>query len=396
MIRWSTGGLNTIKLAQTFMKKNGIDAWISYDFKSSNPIFWRLIGRKLSTTRRCFLFIPSHGQARLLISSLDKAVFRGLGWSTVEYSSRIEMENEIKSLASGQTIVAMEYSPMCNIPYISRIDAGTVEMLSKMGLKVVSSADIFQYSAARWTRKELHSHMKAASEVAKVKNEAFEFVRKRVRSGKLLTEYDVQSFILQRFENENLVTEHKPIVAVDKNSADPHYRPTENNCAKIEAGDLLMVDLWAKTSKEGVFADMTWMAYLGRNIPDEFAKVFNVVAQARDKVVEHLESKIAKNEPCTGLELDDVARGVISHHGLGKFFTHRTGHSIGTELHSDSLNLDNYESKDTRVVIPGIGFSIEPGIYLENWGIRSEINVFVEKEKPLVTTDIQRSIIELS
>jgi Xaa-Pro aminopeptidase len=385
-----------IKNAKVFMKNKEIDAWVLYDFKGSNPLFWRVIGKKLPTSRRCFFFIPRTGQPEILANVLDKELFSESDWKVIVYSSREEMEKKLSGLLNNWKTVAMEYSPRANIPYVGRVDAGTVELFREKGVDVVSSGDLFQYSAARWSKQELEAHLEAAKKIAAIKDEAFQFAGKRIASDKLVTEFDVQSHILEKFAEKQLITEEKPIVAVNENTARPHYEPKENTCAKIGTNDLLMVDLWAKTRDEnGVFADITWVAYLGKEVPEKYVRIFDIVAEARDRVTAFLEKKMEKDEPCCGWELDKVARGFIEGQGFGNYFFHRTGHGIGSSVHGDSMNLDNYESKDTRLVIPGIGFSVEPGIYLNDWGIRSEINVYVDKKRPFITTSVQKAIVAI-
>ena len=385
-----------IKNAKIFMKNKEIDAWILYDFKNSNPLFWRVVGKKLPTSRRCFFFIPRTGQPVIVANVLDKELFSGSSWKVTVYSSREEMEKKLSDLLDNWRTIAMEYSPRANIPYVGRVDAGTVELFREKGIDVVSSGDLFQYSAARWSKQELEAHLEAAKKISAVKDEAFKFVRRRIASHKLVTESDIQRYILQKFAEKQLITEEKPIVAVNENTARPHYEPREKDCKRMTTNDLLMVDLWAKTQDEkGVFADITWMAYLGKEVPEQYTRIFDIVAEARDRVVAFLEKRMEKDESCCGWELDDVARGFIEKQGFGNCFFHRTGHGIGSSVHGDSMNLDNYESKDTRPAIPGIGFSVEPGIYLKNWGIRSEINVYVDKKKPIVTTSVQKAIVTI-
>lgn len=389
--------LEIVEHAKDYMQSNNIDAWLSYDFKGSNPLFWRIIGQRLSTSRRSFLFIPQNGQPKVLASVLDRRLFASLNWPVMEYSSRDDLEEKLTVLLRGCADVAMEYSPQANIPYIGRVDAGTIELVEEKGIRVISSGDLFQYAAARWSREELDEHLKAARNLTRIKDEAFEFARRKVISGRTITEFDIQNFILERFSEEQMVTEHKPIVAVKENSSDAHYEPTETDCENVEANDLLLLDICAKTnSPNGVYADITWMAYFGRDIPESYVEVFEVVREARDRVVTFLGKQLENQQSCSGFELDIVARDFITDKGFGAHFTHRTGHSLGTEsVHGDSVHLDNYESKDTRSIIPGIGFTVEPGVYLKTWGIRSEINVYTSEKSPTITTPTQSEITRL-
>jgi Xaa-Pro aminopeptidase len=387
---------DVIENARIFMKKKNIDSWVLYDFKGSNPIFWRVIGRKLSTSRRCFLFIFKEGKPKILTQMVDKHLFKNLGIQIIDYTSREDMEEKMNGLLKNIKVITMEYSQRANIPYIGRVDAGTIELLIEREIEVISSGDIFQYSAARWTREEFDTHLEAVKKIVNIKDEAFEFARKKIVKNQHLTEFEVQEFIMQRFAQEKMITEDRPIVAVNENTSNPHYTPTKNESKRIEPESLLMIDLWAKKDKiNSIYSDITWMAYFGKKIPEDYEKVFDIIAEARNKVIYFLKNKLRDKSACAGWELDKIARDVISSRGFSNQFIHRTGHSIGTSLHGDSVNLDNYESKDTRTIIPGIGFTIEPGIYFDEWGIRSEINVYINETKPIVTTPIQESIIKL-
>lgn len=385
---------------QEFLRQNGLDGWLLYDFRQSNPYFRRIIGSRKLTSRRCFLFIPVIDDPVLLISILDRNEFRDTSWNRIEYSSYSDMITELGQLLKRSRRIAMEYSQNCAIPYVSILDAGTYELIHKMGIDIVSSADIFQHTFARWTDEELQLHLHAAKKVSEIKDDAFSYISENVNNG--LTEYDVQQFILNRFTNENLVTEGSPIVAVNENSANPHYVPTRKINKKIHKNTFILIDLWARVNEQdSVFADITWVSYVGNHIPTRYITVFDVVKGARNNAIKLLEDE-RRNRNLHGWEIDDLVREYITQHQYGKYFLHRTGHSLspGPSVHGLGVNLDNYETQDTRKIVPGVGFSIEPGIYLydrkHSFGIRSEINAFIQSNnKLLVTTPIQNDIIKL-
>ena len=388
-----------LHLAQLYMCENRIDGWLIYDFQGSNPIMWQVIGKKKSTTRRSFLIIPAKGKPKLLVHIVDKEQFSGFNFSVQYYVSWEEMNHKIREMLEGYSKVAMEYSPNGAIPAISWIDGGTLELVRSFGIEVISSADLFQSAAAMWSEEAFKSHLQVAKEVSEIKNMAFDYIKQTVRSCASLTEYDVQEFIVQEFQRRNLETEGRPIVAVNENSGDPHYEPSPQASSQIIKGDWVLIDLWARYPGESnVFSDITWVGYVGQEIPSKYQTVFEIVRTARDLVIERLKNSWEKGEIIQGWELDMVARNYIKQAGYGKYFVHRTGHSLGpgSSLHALGVNLDNLETHDTRKVLPAIGFSVEPGIYLPEFGVRLEINVYISREKgPVVTSPIQNEIIKL-
>jgi Xaa-Pro dipeptidase len=387
-----------LRAAQAYMRENQIQGWLICDFRGSNPVLGQVLGKKRWTTRRCFLWVPAEGQPTVLAHTIDRNQFAGLGLAVELYVSWPEMQRELAELLAGQARVAVEYSPGGAIPAMSWVDGGTLDLLRALGLELCSSADLFQMTAATWSPAALESHLRACTEVAAIKDGAFEYIRQAIGEGKPLTEYDVQEVMVQDFQRRGLELEGRPIVGVNENSGNPHYEPTAEVHLPIRGGDWVLLDLWGRfASDEGVFADITWVGFVGREVPEKYAAVFDVVRKARDAVVERLQGAWQQGEVLQGWQLDQVARQIIEAAGYGKYFVHRTGHSLGLLLHGLGVNLDDLETHDTRLVVPGVGFSVEPGIYLDEFGARSEINVFMHPQKgPLVTTAVQEQVVQLT
>jgi Xaa-Pro aminopeptidase len=385
--------MDVLEKARVYLKSQSLGGWLLFDFRASNPVFGHVLGGSRQTSRRSYLWIPAEGEARLLVSGLDRNLFREAGVPVVLYSGRVEMEAALRQFLAGAGRVAMEYSPMGAIPMHSWVDAGTYEFVRSLGVEVVSSADLFQAAATAWTKGSVESHKRACRIVNMVKDEAFAFIGDQLRSGRKLTEYDVQQFIRRGFEANGLVTVHGPIVAVNAHSGDPHYEPTATERAPIRRGDWVLIDLWAKENTPlAVYCDITWTGYAGPDVPARHREVYEVVNGARNAVIERLQADWKAGNPLQGWQLDRVARDHIARAGYGDFFTHRTGHSMGPgpTPHALGMNLDDLETHDTRAVLPGIGFSVEPGIYLPEFGVRSEVDVYVDPERgPTVTTTVQ-------
>jgi len=385
--------------AQTFLRENCIDAWLIYDFRGNNPVMWQVLGEKKSTTRRSFMLLTAKGATRVLAHPVDKDQFSHFNYPVDFYSNWINMKDKLKELLKGFKRIAMEYSPMGAIPTMSWVDGGTIELIRKLGVEIVSSANLFQVAAASWDETALNSHLRICREVAEIKDMAFDYIRRAVRKGTVLTEYDVQEYIMEEFQKRNLETEDRPIVAINENSGDPHYETTSQTHSPIGVGSWVLLDIWARyPGDQNVFSDITWVGYVGEDVPSEYQKIFEIVKAARNLVIDHLKEAWHKKITIQGCELDFVAREHISKFGYAKNFLHRTGHSLGPGscLHALGVNLDNLETHDTRNILPGIGFSIEPGIYLQNFGVRLEINVYIDPIKGVtVTTPIQNEIIRL-
>ena len=368
-----------------------LDGWLLCDFRGSNPIAQSVTGiNDPGITRRWFCYVPSEGPPIWLVHRIEVSHFTNAPGEVRTYTDWGELHREMEAILEGSHRVAMEYSPFAAIPYVSRVDAGTVEFIRSLGVEVVSSADLVQLSEARWTADQFAGHQESARLILEIKDEAFEWLGRRLRHSVPVTEYDVQRLIMDRLDAEDLIPGHPPIVAVNAKASDPHYYPTADQHQPIQPEDCILIDLWAKQkSSDAVYADTTWVAYAGNNPPQRYLDVFEIVRDARDLAVAFIRESFAADEPVYGHAVDDLVRSYITQRGYGEFFIHRTGHSIGTEIHGNGVNIDNLETRDERALIPGICFSIEPGIYLPKFGVRSEVNVFIADPTPkgvIVTT----------
>ena len=368
-----------IKEIQRELAALKLDAWLLYDFRGINPISQNVAGlAEAHITRRWFCLIPAHGEPRWLVHKIETSNFTGVQGNVALYAGWEELNNEIRSLLAGVKTVAMEYSPNAEIPYISRVDAGTLEWIRSIGVEVHTSAELAQRMEARLSEAQATGHQTSACFVLQAKDHAFSWIGSQLRDGKTITEYDVQQKILGQFDKMDLVTDHPPIVAANAKSSDPHYAPTATDTQAIKAGDFILIDLWAKQKdRDAVFADTTWVAYAGETVPARYVEIFDIVKEARDRAVRFIREKWAADEPIYGYEVDDCVRGYITEKGYGEFFIHRTGHNIGTVIHGNGANLDNLETRDARALIAGVCFSIEPGIYLSDFGVRTEIDVLL-------------------
>ncbi len=385
-----------LKLIQQYLNSNRIAGWLLYDFKGSNSIAKEFVRPTGMVTRRWFYLVPAEGKPIALVHQIEKSNFSEVPGYVETYSGREEMVKKLEQIISKHKNLLMEYSPKGNNPYVSQVDAGTIELLKSLGAKIQSSQDLVQYLLARWSKKGYQLHKEAAQSLVKIKDMAFKYVAGQIKKGAAVTEFDLQQFILKEYERAGLMADSGPIVAVNQNSANPHYSPTTQKSLPIKKGDLVLIDLWAKKNKpDAVYADITWIGYLGENVPEKYAMIFKIVIQARDAAVDYLK----KNWPAksvAGWQVDNVARDVIRRAGYADFFQHRTGHSLTTSPHGIGVNLDNFESKDERKIIPGVGFTIEPGIYLKDFGVRSEINVYAGQKGIEVTTlPLQSEILPL-
>lgn len=387
-----------IPFIQERLARFGLDGWLLYDFQGLNPLARRITGlTDRLLTRRWFCLVPSQGDLQWLVSRIEESSFAGVSGALHTFFSWGTMVEGLTRLLQGRSRVAMEYAPEGRIPYVSRVDGGTLEMVRATGAEVVSSADLVQWCEARWSPGALAQHLEAAKHLTVARERAFHVIAQAVRAGRAITEYDVQQEIVQYYELHELVTNTPPIVAAGGHTNDPHYQPTRESSAPIEEGDPVLVDLWAKTKgQDAVYADITWMGYVGSQVPDEYARVFSVVVHARNAAVDFIQQSIAKGETIRGYQVDDVARTIIAQAGYADHFIHRTGHNIGTEDHGTGVNFDNLETHDDRMLIPDIACSVEPGIYLGLFGMRSEVNVYVGDRRAEVTTmPIQRVVVPL-
>jgi Xaa-Pro dipeptidase len=387
-----------IKAIQAELKATKIDGWLFYDHHHRDSIASRILGldEKGMATRRWFYFIPSRGLPRKLVHRIESGALDSLDGRKNVYSSWEELHKNLRKLLSGNRTIAMQYSPDNNIPYIGLVDAGTVELVRKIKKKVVTSADLVQKFEASWTPEQLESHLEAGKIVDRITRAAFERAAAFVREGRPLTEFELQQWIVEQFRANGLTTAEPPAAAVQPNNGNPHYEPTAGASRPIRAGDLLLLDIWAKSNRPGsVYYDITWIGYLGKRVPDSYAKIFRIVREARDRAIEFVRESVASGRAIHGWEVDHVARETIRKAGYAKYFVHRTGHSIGQDVHGNGANMDGLETRDDRKIVPRTCFSIEPGIYLPEFGMRSEVNVYVSEGEARVTGAIQQEILPL-
>lgn len=386
-----------IEAIQETLRRDRLDGWLLFDFHGSNGIARQIGGIGGMVTRRWCLWVPASGKARVVHHRIEEHPFEGFPAEHITYAGWRELDAALWSVLSGSHRIAMEYSPDNAIPYIGLVDAGTIEKIRAMGIEVVSSADLVARFLAAWDDNQIAGHRRAATALCEIKNEAFAMIAEAVDSGRALREHDVVSFVRRGMEKESLVTDAGPICAVDANAGKPHYEPSEKGSAPIGRDQLVLLDLWAKeTAPNAVYADMTWTAFTGHVVPERIVQVFSVVAEARDRAVEFINNEFDEGRPVTGAQVDDAVRRVISEAGYGEFFIHRTGHSIGTDVHGVGPNIDNLETQDGRRLQEHVCFSVEPGIYLPEFGIRSEIDVLIENGRAVVTTvPVQTSVVAL-
>lgn len=371
-----------------------LDGWLLFDFHGLNPVATRVLQLGGMATRRLFVFVPAVGPPTAVVHRIELQRVRGFPGEVRPYAAWRELERELSRLLSGKR-VAMEYSARDRVPYLDRVPAGVVELVRACGAEVQSSSELVTAVASRWSRAELANHRRAAERLREIAVEAFARVRSWYGEGTAPTEQGLQRWLLEALDRSGLYTSDDPIVAAGEHSADPHHEPIAGLDTVIEPGDVLLLDLWAAVAQGTVFADQTWMGFVGGTPPSDVARVFEVVRDARDRVVALLEDKWREGWSITGAELDDTARRVIASAGFAEYVVHRTGHSIDRELHGSGPHLDNFETHDDRKLIAGIGFSVEPGIYLPGrFGVRSEINVVLHEEGPEVTpAEPQRELI---
>lgn len=385
---------------QAAIRAQGFDGWLLYDFRGSNVLAQRIVGladKKYS--RRWFYFVPAAGEPRKLVHAIEPASLDGLpGTQKTVYRRWQELEAGVGAILSGAKRVAMEYSHRNGNPYVGRADAGTVELVRSFGVEVVSSGDLVQQFEAAWDDDQEASHFEAAKVTDSAYAAAWAFIARRVAADGQTTEMEVQQKILDHFRAHGCTTYSPPIVGVGPHSGDPHYEPTPESNAAIRAGDFVLIDLWCKLDKpRAVYSDLTRVGYVGRDVPEKYVKVFDVVAAARDAGIECVRQAFAAKRPVTGAEVDDATRAVIDRAGYGANFTHRTGHNIGQEVHGNGANIDGLETRDDRRLIPRTCFSIEPGIYLKDFGVRSEVDVYIDGAGKVHVTggEVQRSIVRI-
>ncbi|MGC1934913.1 MAG: Xaa-Pro peptidase family protein [Candidatus Acidiferrales bacterium] len=385
-----------LKAIQGELRAQKYDGWLFYDHHHRDPIAGRILGLdpKVMASRRWFYFIPARGNPGKLVHRIEAGQLDSLPGRKIEYSGWEELHKGLGKILHGAKNIAMQYSPKNNIPYIGLVDAGTIELVRNLGTKVVSSADLVQKFEAAWTQDQLASHKAAGKIVDAVTQDAFTRAGAFVRERKSLTEYELQQWMAAQFKANSVFADGPPIVAVGPNAGNPHYAPNPIGSSPIREGDLLLLDVWGKLDRPGsVYYDITWMGYLGGSVPAKYAKIFQIVRGARDAAVEFVKQSIAGGRSIHGWEVDRACREVIRKAGYAKYFTHRTGHSIGQDVHGNGANMDGLETRDDRRVVPHTCFSVEPGIYLPEFGVRTEVNVYVGDGEAGVTGPIQEEII---
>jgi Xaa-Pro dipeptidase len=382
---------------QADLRAAKLDGWLFYDFRGRDPIAHRILDMPNSMrTRRWFYFVPAKGAPKKLVHRIEAGSLSSLPGETLYYSGQEELRKNLKRILGRARNVAMQYSAKNAIPYVAMVDAGTVELVKSSGVKVLTSGDLVQKYEATWTPQQLQSHLQAGKSIDRIVRKAFALAAKGVRDKKPLTEIALQQWILTEFEKDDLTTDEGPDVAVNAHASDPHYAPSNERPTEIREGDLLLLDVWGKLRSLGsVYYDVAWVGYLGANVPEKYTKVFNVILQARDKAVEFIQTSVAAGKPPEGLQVDQIARRVIERAGYGKYFIHRTGHNIGQTVHGNGVNMDGFETHDSRHLIPGTCNSVEPGIYLPEFGMRSEVNVYIGDGEARITGAVQREILAL-
>jgi Xaa-Pro dipeptidase len=386
---------------QAALAADGLDAWLLYDFRGLNPIASNVTGVLRQgghlATRRWYYLIPAKGEPRGLVHAIEKNALAHLPGTTERYAGRDQLEAGLRRLLTGITRVAMEYSPGCAIPYVSRVDAGTIELVRQSGADVVSSGDLIQRFSAVWNGEAIAMHRDASQKLYRIKDQAFEAIARRLRDGIATTEHEIQQLMAGWFRDAGLVSDSDPNVSAAENSGNPHYLPTADTHRAIRAEEIVLLDLWGKLDRPGaVFADITWMGYTGRRVPDRFADAFAAICRARDAAIELVQQSTRAGRELRGWEVDRAASSVLHDAGYGDRILHRTGHSLGESVHGDGVNMDDYETHDDRRLLPGTGFTIEPGVYFEDFGVRTEINMIVAAHDAVVTGPLQTQMVTLA
>jgi Xaa-Pro aminopeptidase len=385
---------------QEALKAEELDGWLLYDFHGSNPIAARLIGTAdgaKMTTRRWFYLVPAVGDPKGLVHALERRTLDALPGQKTAYAGREQLDVELTKLLAGMKRIAMEYSRDCAIPYISRIDAGTMELVRRRGVAVESSGDLVQRFEAVWDEHALVTHRTASDALYRVKDRAFEAIAKRLRTGESMTEFAIQQLMAAWFAEEGLISDSNPVVAAQENASEPHYLPTAQQTRQIRANELVLLDLWAKKKDDprAVYADITWVGFTGETVPDEIARAFGAIRSARDAAAALVQRSAREQSDLRGWQVDRAARDVLQEAGFGEWILHRTGHNLGRDVHGNGVHMDDYESHDDRRLLPGTGFTIEPGLYFDSFGVRTEINMVYGQREALITGPAQTEIVRL-
>jgi Xaa-Pro dipeptidase len=385
-----------IAAVQAALREDGLDGWLLYDFRGVNPVATRLTGLDASghmATRRWYYLIPREGTPLRLVHAIERHNLDGVPGTTVVYAGRDALGDGLRRLLEGRRRVAMEYSKDCAIPYLSRVDAGTVELVRSHGVEVVSSGDLVQRFEAVWDEAQLSSHRTASAALYRIKDRALAFVRAALAADRPITELDVQTEMVEAFRQEGLIADSAPVVGAQENAGNPHYLPTPAKHRAIGRDEVLLLDLWGKLPTPwAVYADITWMAFTGPEPPARVQAAWRAASAARDAAIAFVREGIEAGRDVRGFEVDATARRVLIDAGFGARILHRTGHSLGQEIHGNGVHMDDYETRDDRRLVPGLGFTIEPGLYFEDFGIRTEIDMTVGVKTATVTGDIQKEM----
>ena len=396
----ATSGALDLEAIQQALKSDGVDAWLLYDFRGMNPIAADVTGVLRQgghlATRRWYYLIPATGEPRALVHAIEPHSLAHLPGTTTRYGGREQLESGLRGLLSGVHTVAMEYSPGCAIPYMSRVDAGTIELVRQCGAEVVSSGDLVQRFSAVWDADEITTHLAASAALYRVKDCAFEAVARRLADNVVTTEYDIQQLMSGWFRDEGLISDSEPMVSAQENAGNPHYMPTAANSRVIRPHELVLLDLWGKLDRPGaVYADITWVGFTHVQVPEPIADAFAAAAAARNAAVTLVQARATNGQPVHGWEVDRAASTVLRDAGYGARILHRTGHSLGESVHGNGVNMDDYETHDDRRLLPGTGFTIEPGVYFPDFGIRTEINMIVGVGSAEVSGPLQSAVLPL-
>jgi Xaa-Pro dipeptidase len=389
-----------LEKVQAAIQRLGFDGWLLYDFRGTNVLAQRVAGlseKKLS--RRWFYYVPAKGEPKKLAHAIEPASLDALpGKQKTIYRRWQELEAGVGDLLQGAKKIAMEYSPRNGNPYISRVDGGTIELVRSFGVDIASSGDLIQEFEATWDVAQEKSHFDAAKVTNKAYEVAFQFIADQIREKGSVMELDVQNRIMQHFKENGCTTYSPPIVGVGPHSGDPHFENTSANNTPIRPGDFVLVDLWCKLDQpRAVYSDLTRTAFVGKDVPEKYTKIFNIVAAARDAAIACVKEAFAQKKPLLGWEVDNACRAVIEKAGYGDYFTHRTGHNIGQEVHGNGAHIDGLETREDRTIMPRTCFSIEPGIYQSDFGVRSEINIYIDAQGEVHVTggELQKEIVRI-
>jgi Xaa-Pro aminopeptidase len=385
---------------QQALRDRRIDGWLLCDFRNRDYLAYRVLGLNFEkvNSRRWYYYIPARGEPKKLVSVVEGKKLDGLPGKKAVYLSWKELHAGLATMLGAKKRIAMQYSPKNNVPYVGMVDAGTVELIKGLGHKVVTSADLVQLFVSVIGEEGYRLHKEAAAVMDRIRAEAFDQIRRAVAENTGATEYDVQQFIMRRFREEGLVTIDPPMVGTNEHPSDPHFDLTAENARAFKPGDTVLIDMWAKKNVPGaIYYDITWVGFIGETAPAKYVDIWNAVKNGRDAAIRFVQDRFAQGKPCYGWEVDDACRAVVKKAGYGKYFLHRTGHSITEETHGNGVNIDNLETKDDRQLLPGCCFSIEPGIYFAgSMAVRTEINMFIRHDGvPEVTGEVQTDLLRL-